>query len=130
MATTLFTTEEKFRVTRILGIKEFDRLDEAVEAALDKIADPVRHDRAIEIMDSLDTFDAKILAAAERGNVKQVDTIHLDYSQALTFLKQEASRLLHELAWLLDLNIEFNKFTGQVLSGGGSGSKYSVRSLC
>lgn len=125
----LFTQEDKFRVTRYLGIKEFDRLDEAVEVSLDKIADPARYARAIQIMDILDEFDAKILAAAEKGNVKQVDTIHLDYSQALSFLKQEASRLLNELAWLLDLDIKFNKFTGQAMNGGGS-SKYSVRSLC
>ena len=125
----LFTQEEKFRVTVYLGIREFDRLDEAVEVALDKIADPARHARAIQIMDLLDTFDAKILAAAEKGNVKQVDTIILDYNQAVTFLKQEASRLLNELAWLLDLSIKFNKFTGQAMSGGGN-SKYSVSRLC
>ena len=124
----LFTEFEKFRVTVYLGYKEYDRLDEAVEVALDKITDPARHARAIEIMDLLDTFDAKILAAAEKGNVKQVDTIILNYSQAVSFLKQEASRLLRELAWILDLDLKYNKFTGQAGSGGSS--QYSVRSLC
>ena len=104
----LFTEAEKFRVTVLLGYPEYDRLNEAVEVALDKITDPARYARAIQIMDLLDTFDAKILAAAEKGNVKQVDTIILDYNQAVTFLKQEATRLLRELAWLLDLDIKFN----------------------
>ena len=125
----LFTEAEKFRVAVLLGYPEYDRLNEAVEVSLDKITDPARYTRAIQIMDLLDTFDSKILAAAEKGNVKQVDTIILDYNQAVTFLKQEATRLLRELAWLLDLDIKFNKFTGQSGSGGGS-SKYSVRSLC
>ncbi len=125
----LFSTEEKYRVARVLGYPEFDRLNEAVEVALDKIIDQGRYTRAIQIMDLLDTFDERILQSASKGNVIKVDTIELDYSKGLMQIKNEASRLLMELAWLLGLGIQFNKFTGQVMKGGGN-SQYSVRSLC
>lgn len=125
----LFSIEEKYRVARILGYPEFDRLNEAVEIALDKIIDQGRYTRAIQIMNLLDTFDERILQSASKGNVIKVDTIELDYSKGLMQIKSEASRLLLELAWLLGLDIQFNKFTGQVMSSGGN-SQYSVRSLC
>ena len=124
----LFSQEEKFRITRALGIEEFDRLSERVEIALDKIADPGRYTRVMAILDKLDTFDDRIFAAVEKSFVQQVDTIKLSYSPLVSHLKAEATRCLNELANLVGLEITYNKFTGQ--SGSSGSSPYSVRSLC
>lgn len=126
----LFSEFEKFRITRALGFPEYDRLNERVEIALDKITDPQRYARIIQILDKLDQFDEKILAAVEKSFVQQVDTIKLNYMPLISHLKAEATRCLNELAYLADLDIQFNKFTGEGYKGGRGNSPHSVRSLC
>lgn len=126
----LFSTEEKFRITRVLGFPEYDRLNERVEIALDKITDPGRYTRVMAILDALDQFDSKILSAVEKAFVKKVDTIELNYTPLLSYLKQEATRLLKELAYLVDLEIQYNKWSGEGFRDSSSSSGYSIRSLC
>lgn len=62
------------------------------------------------LMTSLAAIDEALQAAPLDSMAVKIDKLEVSYSQHLTLLKQEGSRMLHELSRLLEIPLAYDKY--------------------
>lgn len=67
-------------------------------------------DRALALLEELSTIDGQLTAARADSMAKGVGQLQLSYSQHVSHLKGEGSRLLFELSNLIGIAILYNKY--------------------
>lgn len=70
-------------------------------------------DRIDSIMTAIEAIDTTLQAAPLDSMAVKIDKLEVSYSQHLTLLKQEGSRLIAELSRLTDIEITFDKYKGK-----------------
>ncbi len=60
-------------------------------------------ERAISLVDSIETMKSKLESGSLKDNVKRIDDIELDTKMSRPLKQKELSRLLSELSQLLDI---------------------------
>lgn len=67
-------------------------------------------DRALEIITELENVDLLLKEARETSYVTESRGAKLSYSQHVNHIKSEGSRLLQELAYILKIDVIFNRY--------------------
>lgn len=69
--------------------------------------------RMEEIVNELDSVDLLLVEARSDSMAVKADTTELDFAQHIQHLEHDGSKLLRELASLLGIYINYNKYSGR-----------------
>lgn len=103
-----FSDEDKFRIMFAL-CHEGKILIEGSTSYSKIIADRLENlnsfieDRALTLVESIETMKGKLETGSLKDNVKQIGDIHLDTDKNRSLKQKELKRLLDELSKLLDI---------------------------
>ncbi|MBE9178679.1 hypothetical protein IQ268_08915 [Oculatella sp. LEGE 06141] len=108
-----FTPDQIDTLKIVLGYASMPNL---LTTELSEARSPAIIDRAIALLDELGEIDGQLSAARQDSMAKQVGQLSLSYSQHVSHLKSEGSRLMKELSHLLGISIAYNKYGGRSIS--------------
>lgn len=117
----LFSPEEVEKIAIELGQYEWDTTNESIQTALTAIQSPQRKDEIMRLIEEIDSLERKISELLNKSFINEVEGVNLSYINSADQLLKEASRKLHYVAQIANLEVFYDRFSQR----GNSSSKFS-----
>lgn len=124
-----FSQAQKVTIRRLLGYSNQDALGINTQSitylndVLDRDYDQEFIDQVQTILSSIDNWETSLTTAINSSHITRADVIEFDYSNRVSQIEARGSASLRELAQILGVHLNYDKF-----SSGSTGKTFSYRS--